>query len=116
MTNEVKQPAEALLEWAKQDKNNRAVIVIAYERGKVTEATTEADVLFGQAGRHDRLKAVLKSVLAADGKAFANLVKEAVHELALDALLDKLHGQIDEIIAKLDDENSDNPKNSANDE
>ena len=106
MTNNVKQPAEALLEWAKQDKENRAVIVIAYERGEVTEATTEADVLFGQAGRHDRLKAVLKSVLSTDGKAFANLIKEAVHELAVEALIDKLLGQA----------NEDNPEKTASNE
>lgn len=32
---EAEKSVKALGEWAKQDKENRAIIVIAYERGKV---------------------------------------------------------------------------------
>lgn len=49
---EAEKSVKALGEWAKQDKENRAVIVIAYERGK---DNGPSNALYGVAGNEINL-------------------------------------------------------------
>lgn len=90
MSQEINQHCEALLEWAKQDKENRAVIVIGYERGEVTKDTTTANVALVQGGKQRNIINALKAALPNDNDHLLNLVEQAVKELAIDNLLDAI--------------------------
>lgn len=90
MTQEINQNCIALLDWAKQDKENRAIIVIGYERGEVTEENTLANVAFAQGGSRKNLIAAFKAALPQDGKYLAKIVKQATHELFVEELIEDL--------------------------
>lgn len=90
MTQEINQNCEALLEWAKQDKENRAIIVIGYERGEVTEDDIMANAVLAQGGSRKNLVAAVKAALPQNGKSLANIIKQATHELFVEELIDDL--------------------------
>lgn len=84
---EAEKSVKALGEWAKQDKDNRAVIVIAYERGKENEAS---NTLFGMGGNDRNLITALTHALPQDNKKLAKMVGTAVMALHAEEVIDKI--------------------------
>lgn len=87
MSQNIKQYCETLLEWAKQDKENRAIIVIGYERGEVTEDTTTANVTLAHGGSRRNKIDALKATLPEEDDRLLRLIGQAVKELTIDNLL-----------------------------
>lgn len=84
---EAEKSVKALGEWAKQDKENRAVIVIAYERGKENEAS---NTLFGMGGNDRNLITALTLALPQDNKKLAKMVGTAAIVLRAEEVIDKI--------------------------
>lgn len=81
---------EALTEWAKEDKTNRAIIVIGYEKQEATPEGVPTETMLAMSGKERIFINALKAALAADNKRLANIVKEAVHELAMEEAADRI--------------------------
>lgn len=84
---EAEKSVKALGEWAKQDKENRAIIVIAYERGKDNEAS---NTLFGLGGNERNLITALTHILPQDNKKLAKMVGTAAMVLCTEEVIDKI--------------------------
>lgn len=84
---EAEKSVKALGEWAKQDKENRAVIVIAYERGKDNEAS---NTLFGLGGNERNLITALTHALPQDNKKLAKMVGTAVSVIRAEEVINKI--------------------------
>ena len=84
---EAEKSVKVLGEWAKQDKENRAVIVIAYERGKENEAS---NTLFGMGGNDRNLITALTHALPQDNKKLAKMVGTAAMVLRAEEVIDKI--------------------------
>lgn len=84
---EAEKSVKALGEWAKQDKENRAVIVIAYERGKENEAS---NTLFGLGGNEHNLITALTHALPQDNKKLAKMVGTAVSVIRAEEVINKI--------------------------
>lgn len=81
---------KAILEWHKEDEENRCLILIASKKVGCSEETGEvdADMAMGVLGNHGDLVEAVRASLK-DKSPFHDIVKEATMKNILDKLLTK---------------------------
>lgn len=89
MKTKVNPHAVALLDWAKEDTDNRVVITIAYERKERTKDGENCEILNLMSGSGRSIINALKIALQQNDKQLAELIRVAVKELAAEAALKK---------------------------
>lgn len=83
----MKDKIQPIMDWASEDKDNRAVIIIGYEKVKQEGDTISSNLQYGIQGNGRNLIEALKNSLPLEDKQLAKLIHRAVRENAAEEAL-----------------------------
>lgn len=86
----MKDKIQPIMDWASEDKDNRAVIIIGYEKVKQEGNTISANLQYGLQGNGRNLIEALKNSLPLEDKRLAKLIHRAVRENTVEEALKAL--------------------------
>lgn len=86
----MKDKIQPIMDWASEDKENRAVIIIGYEKVKQEGDTLTSNLHYGIQGNGRNLIEALKDSLPLEDKQLAKLIHRAVREKSAEEAIEAL--------------------------